>query len=234
MWVYHLVRGASPPRTVALASGDMRLALSIGVSILLSGCGGTDASIFNDRGDAAPTDSAIDETSVIDTGRGSDSSVPIDEDDGPPPFDSASPPVDSGTGFDTAPPLLDVGVPGCIEGGGKPYGGHCYFTTMPRSWVAARDECAMYKAHLVTISTAAEQAFVNSFASGDRWIGLFRPEGSPVTETSYRWVTTEPVTYTNWDPSEPNFSGSCVRLRSDGAWADNSCSTNLTAICERE
>lgn len=218
----------------------MRLALSIGVSVLLFGCGGADAGIFDEKGDGATAaESSTDEetSAAVDSGATVEDTSEGTPDDGPPPpMDSATPPpLDTGTVLpDTAPP--DVPMTGaCPEPGGKTYMGHCYFPTMmTRSWTGSRDTCNFLKAHLVTITSSGEQAFVNGISSGDRWIGMFRPEGSPVAESSYRWLTTEAIGYDNWDSSEPNFSGSCVRLRSDGLWADNSCGTNLTAICERE
>jgi hypothetical protein len=218
----------------------MRLGIPALLSVLLFGCGGSDAGIFEDKNDGA---TSTEETSTTDDTGGTTTDTSIVEDSGgstvdgdpPPPIDSGMPTKDTGALPDTAPPPpLDTGVTTCPEPSGKIFGGHCYFPTMARTWLANRDVCNTLKAHLVTINTDAEQAFVNSISSGDRWIGLGRAEGSPFEKSSYKWITGEPVSYSNWESSEPNFSGNCVRLRGDGLWADYSCSQTLSAICERE
>lgn len=222
----------------------MRLGLAALISVFLFGCGGTDAGIFDDKGDGASTD----ETSTAEDtgGTTTDSSMTPDGDedtggtvsdgDPPPPVDTGAPGKDTGVLPDTAPPPLDMGtVVPCTEPGGKMFGGHCYFPTMMRSWQNNRDVCATLKAHLVTITSDGEQAFVYSnIGTGERWIGLYRPEGAAFDKSSYKWLTPEAVSYSNWATGEPNFSGSCVRLADGGAWADLACSQNLSAICERE
>jgi hypothetical protein len=88
----------------------------------------------------------------------------------------------------------------------------------------------------VTITSAAEQTFVQGMSSGsNRWIGLSRPTTAPPTDPkSFVWVTAEAVSYTNWAATEPNGSGECARLRTSNDWADTSCTTLYGAICERE
>jgi hypothetical protein len=81
----------------------------------------------------------------------------------------------------------------------------------------------------VTITSAGEQALVDTVGTGDRWIGLARSSGA----TTFGWVTSEAVTYTNWAPGEPNGTGSCARLRTTG-WADIGCDQSYAAVCERE
>jgi hypothetical protein len=111
-----------------------------------------------------------------------------------------------------------------VEDGGN---GHVYGLVMPPSpadsftWFQARDAAAGMThlgstGHLATVTSAGEDEFLRQhFAAqlfdnfpeltGRRnaWIGLFAP-----TETApFQWVTGEPVGYTNWAPSEPNFFG---------------------------
>jgi len=219
--------------------------LTLPFPFLLLACGGSDAGSIFDK----PLDQDTGGTSATDGAPATDSTSPT-EDTGeppPPPRDSGTPvedtgdpppPVDTGveldTGLDTGLPPVDTG--GCTDPGGKTFGGHCYFPTpLSRYWTTSRDGCTAVGAHLVTITSAEENAFVATFATtGERWIGLYRPDGTSYNASSYRWVTTETGTYRNWDSSEPNFSGQCVRMRSNGRWADQSCSINLIAICERE
>lgn len=180
-------------------------------------------------GDALDTtldDTFLADSSVIDSGAGdtsvSDTRV----------IDTA---VDT-TPRDTGVDVVDTAVP-CTETGAKTYLGHCYFPTAGTlSWDAAKAACVAASAHLVSITSAGEQAVVAGVKSGDRWIGLSRPVGSPTGASSFTWVTAEAVTYTNWDTAagEPNGSGECARLNAASLWADRACNNKLFAVCERE
>jgi hypothetical protein len=87
----------------------------------------------------------------------------------------------------------------------------------------------------VTITSAAEQTAVSALgAAQDRWIGLSRPAGSAAVASSFQWITGESSTFANWDSGEPGSVGTCVRMHADARWADGTCTTLLTAICERE
>jgi hypothetical protein len=148
------------------------------------------------------------------------------------------PPVDAGpdvsfeAGFD------------CASVQGLVFAGHCYFVRNgPFTWDVAAVSCP-FNAHLVTITSAQEQAAVQTLlANRDRWIGLSMPANAPQMESSFGWVTGEPFTpptsYTNWDvysdaDREPNFTGTCVRMEFNSKWADGSCSQAIGALCERE
>lgn len=62
------------------------------------------------------------------------------------------------------------------------------------------------RSHLLTVTSAPEQAFVARILedadapTGGYWIGL----QETTVENQYAWVTGEPLTYTNWDGGEPN------------------------------
>jgi hypothetical protein len=88
------------------------------------------------------------------------------------------------------------------------------------SWTFARDDAASMMlggsaGHLVTITSAAEDAFLlTNFGSyiGDpntgvpgifAWIGL----SDAASEGNFQWVTGEAFSYSNWAPSEPNNLG---------------------------
>lgn len=88
--------------------------------------------------------------------------------------------------------------------------GHFYsLTPTPSDMLTAEAYAQTQGGHLVAINSAAEQAFLNSTflagagASRAYWIGLNDVE----VEGVFRWTTGEPVTYTNWDPGEPNNDG---------------------------
>lgn len=229
----------------------LRRALALVLPAVLVACGGaSNSSIFEEpaseeTGVAADTGtSATDSsTSVEDTGAPPpfDSSTPVVDSDTPPPVDSGSPgtdtgfpwPFDTGTATDSGSPWPFDGGTGvsCTEPGGKTYLGHCYFPISSRTFTQARDACAAAGAHLVTIASGGEQSFVNTVGTGDRWIGLAIFSGG----SSWRWITSEPLTYTNWDTAagEPNGSGYCARIRGT-TWADIGCNSSYPAVCERE
>lgn len=127
-------------------------------------------------------------------------------------------------------------ISGCTEPMAKVLEGHCYFPLPTSSdWDGARSSCAAVGAHLVTITSAAEEQLVQSIRSGrDRWIGLRRADGAPAASSSFSWVTAESSSYSKWASGEPNGSGACARLRAYGDWADMSCTSVYDAICERE
>ena len=108
-------------------------------------------------------------------------------------------------------------------------GGNDHFYELissPLTWQNANTAAAALShlglpGHLVTIASAAENAFLvtNGLASPNPWIGFndFAVEGTFV------WVTGEPVTYTNWGTGEPNDAGSSedgVQIGSTGLWND--------------
>lgn len=80
--------------------------------------------------------------------------------------------------------------------------------------------------HLVTITSGAEQAFVESMRTSlalpdwRPWIGLWDASGS----FGWQWVTGEPFAYTNWGGGEPNNMGSelYVEMYASGEWNNNS------------
>ena len=115
--------------------------------------------------------------------------------------------------------------------------------------------CEAYssKTHLVTITSADEQAaLATAFfpTQTDTWIGLSLadPSKSPDSicklisdQCPFQWVTGEALGYTDWakrsgSDSEPNYTGSCVRLQAaDETWADTGCTgSKYQAICEED
>lgn len=93
----------------------------------------------------------------------------------------------------------------------NPDNGH-YYRRIPRllTWedaraVAFRQVHDGIRGHLPTITTAAEQDFIESIAlPSETWLGGFQPEGSPEPDGNWQWVTGEPFAYANWFTQEPN------------------------------
>jgi Lectin C-type domain len=89
--------------------------------------------------------------------------------------------------------------------------GHYYeVITTPQiiSWTDARDAAAAKGGYLATVTSAAEDAFIQNLASNSPiWLGGFQPAGSSEPSGGWRWVTSEPFSYTNWLFSEPSDNG---------------------------
>jgi parallel beta-helix repeat protein len=110
--------------------------------------------------------------------------------------------------------------------------GHFYrYVTTPLTWDQAKAaaESTSYRGvqgHLVTITSAGENAFVGSLKTlmglGDMrgWIGLFDRSGTG----AWTWVTNEDFSYTNWDTGEPNSIGTELAVEfygSTNSWNNN-------------
>lgn len=112
------------------------------------------------------------------------------------------------------------------------YNGHSYYrSTGTAIWTTARTNCDNMGGHLVTITSAAEQSFIfNLWPSG--WIGLT----DEVTEGTWRWVTGETYSYSNWNSGEPNNAGNedYVQFVSNGKWNDLPNTQSLPYVLEFE
>jgi hypothetical protein len=129
----------------------------------------------------------------------------------------------------------------CAAVSGIVYQSHCYYArSVAVDWNTASTTTCEAPAHLVTVTTAGEQAVVTALLPNqDRWIGLRRPLNSPKAESSFYWVTNELLSYRNWDlysdaDKEPNYTGECVRMRFTSMWADVACTEALAVICEHD
>ena len=98
-----------------------------------------------------------------------------------------------------------------LENGGN---GHWYATTSSPgvSWSDAASMSALRGGALATLTTAQENNFVVAAfqASGPRypWIGLRQSPDAVEPGGGWAWVSGEPLSWTNWSPSEPNGDGS--------------------------
>jgi hypothetical protein len=91
-----------------------------------------------------------------------------------------------------------------ISSGGN---GHYYqlvSTSNQINWTDARDAAIQKGGYLATITSTAENDFVNSLGTTDhRWIGGSRPDPS----SAWTWVTGELFSYANWGPGQPDNQG---------------------------
>lgn len=131
---------------------------------------------------------------------------------------------------------------GVLESGTR----HCYILIAdePRPWAGAAERCQSAfdrsdRAHLVTITTATEDALVRELVGGtDAWIG----GTDAATEGAWAWVTGEAVTLLQWIAAEPNNAApepgeDCMAMKltiPDGGWNDAVCEHALPFVCERD
>jgi zona occludens toxin (predicted ATPase) len=178
-----------------------------------------------------PTDDAAVADGPNDTSTGADSGVD-------------APQADTGqdvTVKDVTPDIGPADVPpdvpvACTETGAVTFNNHCYFlVATTATQAAAGTNCQNTGAHLVTITTASEQAAVIALGSGtERWNDLIH-QGVPVKDSNYSWATGESRNgFSAWAPGEPNGTGQCATLLATGLWNDQDCTLALASICERE
>lgn len=126
---------------------------------------------------------------------------------------------------------------------------HCYAGYDEADFEGAQAACLERGAHLVTITSAAENEIVSGFVNSSKFIGAFEAvdltnEGSG----SYQWITDEAFEYENWDAEQPDRAGErcnqnsnnprcyqhCASMQGDGTWADQRCDLADGYVCEWE
>jgi cysteine-rich repeat protein len=123
--------------------------------------------------------------------------------------------------------------------------GHCYrFDVTDLSWFSAEEKCVEWNGHLAAISSANEQAFIESLANMNAaslgfdhfWIGF----SDTLNEGDYVWSTGEAWVYTAWAADQPDVpqkdedcGGVYPAAPSGWYWHDAPCFTPGPALCER-
>jgi Ca2+-binding RTX toxin-like protein len=115
------------------------------------------------------------------------------------------------------------------------YNGSQYTLTSYGTWQEAQAQAQSLGGNLVTINNQAEQDWlVSTFGVNQTlWIGLT----DEVTEGTFKWVSGEISTYTNWLPGEPNngWGGEDyveMNFGSPGKWNDSSSNQFRRGIIE--
>lgn len=130
-----------------------------------------------------------------------------------------------------------TGINGCEYCGAAMFEGRIYKLFDEKlSWYDAYGYCQKLGGHLLTITSADEQTFVENYnransCTQSQWLGAYR------TATGFQWITDEPFTYTNWYAGEPNnelSKESVVEFPRSSKWNDQSPLRNFIFICEWE
>lgn len=117
--------------------------------------------------------------------------------------------------------------------------GHSYqiFSGICETWKDAKDYCESLGGHLATISSQEENTFLHNFLLDAGYESAYFGLTDRAKEGEWVWVTGEPVTYTNWQPGEPNSENSNEDYAMfyykfpNGTWNDGNFG-NGTFLCE--
>jgi hypothetical protein len=105
----------------------------------------------------------------------------------------------------------------------NPANGHWYRLTAPMTWLQAEAKAVEWGGHLATIRNRQEELWLRfSFGPYEYfWIGF----NDRSVEGQWKWVSGEPVTYTNWWPGQPDNYGDGEDAAGmnfgGGEWCDN-------------
>jgi hypothetical protein len=123
---------------------------------------------------------------------------------------------------------------------GKSYNGACYKAVDTYlNWKDARDHCISWGGNLVSIHTAAENAFVRDYASvafsgspAEFWTGFTK-----LGNNAFYWSDDTRTQYMNWLSGQPdNYQSSeeCSKMEAgQGKWSDINCNLNSRFVCKR-
>jgi len=124
-----------------------------------------------------------------------------------------------------------------IEEGGN---GHWYKIDTARTWLDARDFAVARGGHLVTLSSQQEWNFVRAqlpLSGQPYWLGMYQdpPTGLPPA-AGWRWVTSEPFSFTAWAPGEPNdwqgYQQWVGQTTASGQWDDTTPNGVMSPVFE--
>ncbi|KAL6466277.1 hypothetical protein MHYP_G00264100 [Metynnis hypsauchen] len=115
----------------------------------------------------------------------------------------------------------------------KPFGSHLYkLFTMQKSWKDAKGICEQNDASLASVHNNNENNFIMSLFSGQAgtvWLGGYYEPGLD----QWRWSDFSEFDHTNWSQGEPNGSGNCLQIYSNGRWDDFHCHVALNFVCAK-
>jgi hypothetical protein len=140
------------------------------------------------------------------------------------------------TGEGDAGAALGDGGSGACAGEGEaldPVNQACYrLSSQTASWLVARGQCEARGERLVTISSAAENAFLDASFGVTFWIGA----NDRAAEGRFEWASGEAFDFSDFTVGDPdNLFGlqDCVEKASpSGQWQDRACNVQNPFVCE--
>ena len=124
------------------------------------------------------------------------------------------------------------------------YNGHYYYVfDLEKDWAKAKAYCESRGGYLATITSQEENDFVFKYMKDSGFVNAYFGFTDEATEGNWKWVTGEPVEYTNWASGEPSSENSREDYAmfyykfTNGKWNDGDLSINATGstiafICE--
>jgi cysteine-rich repeat protein len=105
--------------------------------------------------------------------------------------------------------------------------------TQQTSYDNAQADCVARGGHLATILDATEETVVDAVTAATKaFIGL----NDTAVAGTFVWETDGPATFFDWNTAagEPNSDGTCVTLRADDKWQDQTCTPQFgdSYLCE--
>ncbi|KAM6226057.1 C-type lectin domain family 10 member A-like [Porphyrio hochstetteri] len=110
-----------------------------------------------------------------------------------------------------------------------------YFSTITKPWLAAKEFCSNFNAHLVIVDSEQENKFLANHIMDNRvfWLGL----SDTHKEGDWKWENGQSLSLSFWSSGEPNNVGQhgedCATINPNGRWNDVICANGEAWICER-
>ncbi|KHJ96109.1 lectin C-type domain protein [Oesophagostomum dentatum] len=109
----------------------------------------------------------------------------------------------------------------------------CYkFVTSTQAFYMAEEMCQETNAHLVSIYSSVENAWLSQYAQQQGIKGPFYTGLNRLIKTQWSWTDGNSVNYTRWAPGEPNVDAQCAAENAtDANWITVSCSAAYPYVC---
>ena len=164
----------------------------------------------------------------------SDSTAPGDADAGAQPGDVDGVAADAGGG------LPDIIVDDCP---GEAFAGSCYqFFGELVAWSDAEASCVAWGGHLVSVGSAAEDAFLDTWPGAlgvpvGNGSGIWLGGTDAALDGAFVWSDGSALVFNGFAPNQPDDGpgADCIEKRNDAAalWFDQRCTDEHPYVCER-
>lgn len=129
-------------------------------------------------------------------------------------------------------PTKQADAAGAIPKGAKEFRGNYYYVYKDEmSWEAAKETCESLGGHLVVITSASEQDFIEKLTKERAlyWLGGY------YDSNEWKWVTGETFKFTYWQGNPEFNNGDYLRTVENGKWFDDTSDyRRIGYVCEWE